>query len=158
DFMAGNIFSSSIQAGNVNRDVSLNSFNAYAQDSWQITRNLNVNLGVRWDYLSPLGDDKKDLSTFRPGVPGGIDVVGDQISQLYPSDWKMISPRIGLAYQPAWDKGMVIRAGFGLFYDTPSGNTFLAQGSLSNNGAIGIDANPAGTRPAYPHLTKGTHT
>jgi hypothetical protein len=44
---------------------------------------------------------------------------------------------------------MVIRAGFGLFYDTPSGNTFLAQGSLSNNGAIGIDANPAGAKPVY---------
>jgi len=149
DFMAGDVFSSSIQAGNVNRDVSLNSFNAYAQDSWQITRNLNLNLGVRWDSLSPIGDDKKDLSTFRPNVPGGLAVVGDQISQLYPTARKMISPRVGLAWQPDWDKGLVIRAGFGLFYDTPSGNTFLAQGSLSNNGAIGADANPAGTRPVY---------
>lgn len=149
DFMAGNIFSSSIQAGNVNRDVFLNSFNAYAQDSWQITRNLNLNLGVRWDYLSALQDDQKDLSTFRPNVAAGLAVAGDQIPELYPAASKMISPRVGLAYQPGWDKGMVIRAGFGLFYDTPSGNTFLAQGSLSNNGAIGIDANPAGTRPVY---------
>src|SRR4029077_13273872 len=75
--------------------------------------------------------------------------VGKQISQLYPSDWKMISPRVGFAYQPGWMKGLVLRAGAGLFYDTPSGNTFLAQGSLTNNGAIGIDANPAGTSPVF---------
>jgi Carboxypeptidase regulatory-like domain/TonB dependent receptor len=149
DFMAGDVFSSSIQAGNVNRNVSLNSFDLYAQDSWQVTRQLNLTLGLRWDYLSPIGDDKHDLSTFRPNVQGGIAVVGDQISQLYPSDRKMISPRLGLAYQPDWAHGLVIRAGFGLFYDTPSGNTFLAQGSLSNNGAIGAEANPGGTLPVY---------
>jgi hypothetical protein len=59
----------------------------------------------------------------------------------------MFSPRVGLAYQVS--DSLVMRAGFGLFWDTPSGNTFLAQGSLSNNGAIGADANPAGTRPVY---------
>ncbi len=59
DFLAGNVFSSSIQAGNVNRNVNLNSFNAYASDAWQVTRKLNVNLGIRWDSLSPLSDDKK---------------------------------------------------------------------------------------------------
>jgi hypothetical protein len=56
---------------------------------------------------------------------------------------------VGIAYQPKGIDGLVIRAGFGVFYDTPSGNTFLAQGSLSNNGAIGVDANPGGSRPVY---------
>jgi hypothetical protein len=149
DFLAGNVFSSSIQAGNVNRNVSLNSFNAYASDSWQVTRQFNVNAGVRWDSLTPMTNGNKDLSTFYPSVPAGLAVVGDQISQLYPSDYHMFGPRIGLSYQPIADGSIVIRAGWGLYYDTPSGNTFLAQGSLTNNGAIGVDANPAGTSPVY---------
>jgi outer membrane receptor protein involved in Fe transport len=155
DFMAGYVFSSNIQAGNVNRNVSLNNLNFYAQDSWQITHKLDLNLGLRWDYLSAISDDQKDLSTFDPDVPGGIAVVGQQLPQLYPSDKKMFSPRLGLAYQV--NSGLVIRAGFGLFWDTPSGNTFLAQGSLSNNGAIGADANPAGSRPVYA-ISKSGYT
>ncbi len=147
DFMAGNVFSSTITAGSPAREVWLNSFNLFVQDSWQVNRKLNLNLGLRYDYLGPLSDDKKDLSTFRPGVPGGLAVAGDQISSLYPAASKMFAPRIGVAYQV--NSGLVIRSGFGLFWDTPSGNTFLAQGSLSNNGAIGVDANPAGTSPVY---------
>jgi len=155
DFMAGDVFSSTIVAGNVNRNVSLNSMNAFVTDTWQITRRLSLNLGLRWDYLSPFSDSARNLSTFDPSVPGGIAVVGSQISQLYPSDFKMFSPRLGLAYQPGGINGLVIRAGFGLFYDTPNGNILLAQGSLSNNGAIGAEANPAGSEPVFSEARTG---
>jgi hypothetical protein len=155
DFLAGDVFSSTIEAGNVNRNVGQNNVNAFVNDTWQVTRQLSLNLGLRWDYLSPLTDGDHNLSTFDPNVAGGIAVVGEQIPQLYPSDFKMFSPRIGLAYQPRGIDGLVIRAGFGLFYDTPSGNTFLAQGSLSNNGAIGVDANPAGSSPVFAESRSG---
>jgi len=155
DFLAGDVFSSTIEAGNVNRNVGQNNVNAFVSDTWQVTRKLSVNLGLRWDYLSPLTDGDHNLSTFDPSVAGGIAVVGEQIPQLYPSDFKMFSPRIGLAYQPGGIDGLVIRAGFGLYYDTPSGNTFLAQGSLSNNGAIGVDANPAGSSPVFAEARSG---
>jgi len=155
DFMAGDVFSSTIEAGNVNRNIGQNNVNLYATDTWQITRKLSVNLGLRWDYLSPLTDGDHNLSTFDPSVPGGLAVVGEQIPQLYPSDFKMFSPRIGLAYQPGGINGLVIRAGFGIYYDTPSGNTFIAQGSLSNNGAIGVDANPAGSSPVFAESRSG---
>ncbi len=147
DFMAGYVYSSSIVSGDVGRELGQNSFNLYASDGWQVSRKLNLSLGLRWDYLSPLSDDKKDLSVFRPNVPGGLAVVGDQIDGLYSASKAMFAPRIGVAYQV--NNGLVIRSGFGLFWDTPSGNTFLAQGSLSNNGAIGVNANPVGTRPVY---------
>ena len=49
DFMAGNVFSSTIIAGNVGREVSQNAFNLYVQDGWQVSRKLNLSLG------SPLG-------------------------------------------------------------------------------------------------------
>ena len=153
DFMAGNVFSSNIISGDVGREVGLNSFNLYIQDGWQVTRKLNLNLGLRWDYLSALSDDNKDLSTFRSDMPGGLAVAGDQISSLYPAVGRMFAPRLGVAYQIS--PGLMLRSGFGLFWDTPSGNTFLAQGSLSNNGAIGVNANPTGTRPVYAIARSG---
>ncbi len=146
NFMAGYVFTSTIEAGNVNRNVYYNGFDGFAQDTWQVTRKLNVNLGLRWDALSPIKDGTKDLSIFDPAVPGGLATAGQQISQIYPTDWKMFSPRIGLAYEAM--PGLVIRAGFGLYRDTPSGNTFLA-GTATNGGSIGVDANPSGADPVY---------
>ena len=155
DFLAGNVFSSTIIAGDVGREVGQNAINLYIQDGWQVTRKLNLSLGLRWDSLSPLSDDKRDLSVFRPDVPGGLAVVGDQVSGLYPTSRKMFAPRVGAAYQV--NSGLVLRTGFGMFWDTPSGNTFLAQGSLSNNGAIGVDANPAGTRAGVCYCALRLH-
>jgi hypothetical protein len=155
DFMAGDVFSSTIEAGNVNRNLGQYNENAFVTDTWQATRQLSLNLGLRWDTLTPLTDGAHNLSTFDPNVAGGIAVVGQQISQLYPSDYKMFSPRIGFAWQPGGVEGLVIRGGFGLFYDTPSGNTFLAQGSLTNNGAIGVDANPGGSSPVFAEARSG---
>ncbi len=146
DFLAGDVYNSTIEAGNVNRNVHYDGFDGFAQDTWQITRKLNVNLGLRWDALTPLKDDQKDLSIFNPAVAGGLAVAGQQIPQIYPTDWKMFSPRIGVAYEAK--EGLVFRAGYGLYWDTPSGNTFLASSS-SNGGAIGVDANPAGSSPVY---------
>ena len=108
DFMAGYVYQSIIMQGDQERLVKMNSFNLFAQDSWQATRKLNVNLGLRYEYEGPLHDGKDDLSVFNPAL-GGLAVVGQQVSNLYPQYWKAVSPRLGLAYQPG--KGdLVIRA------------------------------------------------
>ncbi|HKE29105.1 MAG TPA: TonB-dependent receptor [Bryobacteraceae bacterium] len=146
DFLAGDVYTSTIEAGNVNRNVHYSNFNGFAQDNWQVTRKLNLNLGVRWDALTPIKDSNKDLSIFDPAVLGGLAVAGKDIPQIYPTDWKMFSPRVGFAYEVM--DGLVLRGGYGLYWDTPSGNTFLA-GSSSNGGSIGVDANPAGASPVY---------
>ncbi len=100
---------------------------------------------------------RRTFRVFRPNVPGGLAVVGQQVSNLYPQDWKLFSPRVGLAYQPGALPGVVIRAGFGLYYDTPATSPFLDQSSLANNGAIGVNANPAGARPVYD-ITRNAYT
>jgi hypothetical protein len=151
DFMAGYVYQSTIMEGNQERLVKMNSFNLFAQDSWQATRKLNINLGLRYEYEGPLHDGNSDLSVFNPAL-GGLAVVGQQVSNLYPKYWKAVSPRVGLAYQPG-KNDLVIRAGFGIFFDTPAmvpflDNSFsLATPSTKNNGPIGVEGNPAGTKP-----------
>ncbi len=153
DYMAGYVYQSIIMQGDQERVVKMNSFNLFAQDSWQATRKLNVNLGLRYEYEGPLHDGKDDLSVFNPAV-GGLAVVGQQVSNLYPQYWKAVSPRLGLAYSPG-KSDLVIRAGFGIFFDTPAivpfmDNSFsLATPSTKNNGPIGVEGNPAGANPVY---------
>src|SRR5437763_13305047 len=47
DFLAGDVASSTIVVGNPERFVHVNAFNAYIQDSFQVTKKLNLNYGLR---------------------------------------------------------------------------------------------------------------
>ena len=152
DFMAGDVYQSIIMRGNQERFVTMNSFNIFGQDVWQVTRKLNLNLGLRYEYEGPIHDDGHDLSVFNP-AKGGLVVAGQQVGDIYQRYWKNISPRVGFAYQPTAGGDLVIRGGIGLFFDTPAivpflDNSFsLATASTQNNGPIGVEGNPAGTKP-----------
>src|SRR5262249_19956319 len=61
DYLAGRVASSTIAVGDPERFVTVNAFNFFLQDAWQLTSKLNVNLGLRYDYFGPLHSDRKDL-------------------------------------------------------------------------------------------------
>jgi hypothetical protein len=152
DFLQGEGSSATLYNGILDRNDSENNFNIFAQDTNQITPHLTLTYGLRWEYLSPIGDDQRDLSTFRPGTPadsldltGGLAVVGSDISEPYKAFAKQIEPRFGFNWQPtilpSITKGMVLRGGIGLYFDQPGAGNWLAATSLAGN--------PAGTRPLY---------
>src|SRR5436190_2021982 len=64
DYLAGDVVSSTIAVGNIERFVTVNAFNFSVQDAVQLTRKLNVNLGLRYEYFGPLHSSKKDLANF----------------------------------------------------------------------------------------------
>lgn len=152
DYLQGEGSSAQLYNGNLDRSVSDNNFNLYAQDNFQVTPNFNVNYGLRWDYISPVGDDQKDLSVFRPGtapssldLTGGLAVVGSDIKEPYKSDILQLAPRVGFSWQPTIfqkiTNGMVVRGAIGLYFDTTGLGTWIYATSLAGN--------PAGTRPLY---------
>ena len=141
DFLAGNFASSSIAVGNAERKVVVNGFDFFAQDSWQITRRLNVNWGLRWDYFGPLHSSHKDLAVFIPSA-GGIKIQGNGIGDIFPGDKNNFAPRLGFAYQPTSREDLVVRGGIGVFYDQINMNPFLDF--RPPNAADGLEDNPAG--------------
>jgi hypothetical protein len=145
DFLAGDVSRSSIALGDPTRLVFVKDFNLFAQDAWQLTRKLTVNYGLRWDYLGPLANDKKNLSVFIPSQ-GGLVFQGAGISSVYPKDFKNFSPRVGFAYRPKEDTNLVVRGGFGVYFDRPNLNPFL-DNRPANGAPNGLEGNPAGASP-----------
>jgi Carboxypeptidase regulatory-like domain len=152
DFLQGESSSATLYNGNLDRTAWENNFNLYFADSFQITHSFNINYGLRWDFLSPISDSTQDLATFRAGTPanstnltGGLAVVGRDIPKAYNASALQFGPRIGFSWQPNFlssiTKGMVIRAGAGLYFDQAGPGTWLYATSLAGN--------PAGTRPLY---------
>lgn len=150
DFLGGYVAAGSIARGNAERQVFINTFDLFAQDSWQITQTLNLNYGVRYDYIQPMHSKYQNLSVFRPELTAsnGLAFQGNQISEVYPSDWTNFSPRVGFSYAPRIWKGTVLRGGFGMFFDTPNANPFL-DNRPGNQAPNGLEGNPGGPDPVY---------
>jgi len=150
DFLAGDVVSSAIAVGDPERFVTVNAFNSYFQDQWQLTRKLNVNLGLRYEYFGPLHSDRKDIAVFIPGK--GLVVQGAGIDSIFPPNRNDFAPRLGFAYQPT-DKGDVVVRGFlGVFYDQINMNPFL-DFRPPIAGAQGIQGNPIGAFPVSTYST-----
>jgi hypothetical protein len=144
DFLAGRVSTSTIAVGNPERFVSVNAYNMYFQDAWQLTRKLNVNLGLRYEYFGPLHSDRKDIGVFIPGV--GLPIQGAGIGSIFPPNHNDFAPRLGFAYQPT-DKGdLVVRGGFGIYFDQINMNPFL-DFRPPIAAAQGIQGNPVGPFP-----------
>ena len=132
DFLLGNANqlaqANAVSHNNYNYDPSL-----YAQDDWQITHRLNLNLGIRWEVFPPyLGDNS--YGTFQPGVqstvipsaPVGILYQGDPgvPEGIFNTSYMNFAPRVGFAYDAFGNGKTGIRGGFGLFFfEQNSGNS-----------------------------------
>jgi hypothetical protein len=135
-----------ITSGNLQRNYWLNGGTMFAQDTWKVSSSLTLNYGLNWVYQSPINDYSYRISTFIP-AGGGI-VPLTKLGSLWPSDVKDFGPRFGFAYQPKFSNKLVVRGGYGVFYQVPNVNYF-GNSSTSNGAATGILANPGGTSPVY---------
>jgi hypothetical protein len=154
DFLAGEVYTSSFASGNAERTVYVNSYDLFAQDAWQLTRRLNVNYGLRYDYVGPLHNGDRNLPTFRPGSATGLLVQGNGIDNLYPQDRNNFAPRLGFAFQPRENGSLVVRGAFGVYFDSSSLSPFF-DNRPSNGGPNGFEGNPAGTSPVQTVTPSG---
>ena len=87
----------------------------YFQDDWKVTPKLTLNLGLRWEYESPLTTANNEYSRIDPTTGQVLFAGKNSSASLGLSASKLdVGPRIGLAYSP--DQKTVIRSGFGIFY------------------------------------------
>ncbi|HWE49321.1 MAG TPA: carboxypeptidase regulatory-like domain-containing protein [Bryobacteraceae bacterium] len=149
DFLAGEPSNSSgatIVRGNPEKIYLVNSFDAWAHDTYQVTSQFSVNYGVRYTYQGA-PHTAGDLYNFLPSQ-------GFVTTPLYTPSKLDFAPRFGFAYTPVKGGKWVVRGGFGFFYDVPAVSEFTAAGGVGNGGANGAAYNPTGASPVYTLTAK----
>ena len=123
-------------------------YGLFIQDDFKVTRDLTLNLGLRWDVDMPRHEAKNFTSNFSPtandpefNIPGAM-VFGTNCkgcNTAWADTWyKDIGPRIGFAYSPSQLEGKtVFRGGAGILYGPLQYSDF--GGSMNT----GYRANPS---------------
>lgn len=130
DFLLGIPDTSSIAFGNADKYLRSTLYDAYIQDDLRVSPSLTLNVGVRWEYNSPITelygrlvnlDVVPGFSAVAPVVAS--DPAGPLTGMKYPDslvhpDKHAFQPRIGLSWRPFPASSMVVRAGYGVNYNT----------------------------------------
>jgi hypothetical protein len=143
DFLEGFAQQTSLQSGAHDYNFSSNTISLYVQDNWRMGKNLTLNAGLRYEYVTPFNeangqlvnlDVAPDFSAVAPVLPGQTGPITGRVfpDALVHADHNNFAPRVGIAWKP-WPK-TVLRAGYGINY---------------NIGQYGLMANQLGFQPPF---------
>jgi hypothetical protein len=111
----------------------------YVEDKYQATRNLTIDVGLRYELSQPPHDKQNNLSAFVPGAGfapntsyvfeyakatapetiAGQPVVPPKYGPaIVRTNYKDFAPRLGLAWMPFGKPKWSVRASYGIFFDT----------------------------------------
>ena len=107
-------------------------YRPFVQDDWRVTKDLTLNLGVAWAFVTPISEVANrqanfDFAAAKFLIPGQS---ADKWAGIK-MDKTAVEPRIGLAWKPWGSQTTVIRGGYAMFHD-----------SSWNQGAQGLWQNP----------------
>jgi hypothetical protein len=125
DFLLGIPDTSAVAFGNADKYFRQSSYDAYVTDDWRISSELTVNAGVRWEYGAPITELYGRLVNLdvAPGFTAAVPVTAINPPAGYPDslihpDKHGVEPRAGIAWRPISGSSLVVRAGYGIEYNT----------------------------------------
>jgi len=139
DFLLGIPDTSSIAFGNADKYFRESAYDAFITDDWRVSPQLTVNAGMRWEYGAPITELYNRLvnldivPVFAAATPVvANDPVGLLTGQTYPEslvrpDKRGFEPRIGISWRPISGSSVVVRGGYGIYYDTSVYQTVAVQ-------------------------------
>ncbi len=164
-YTADGFIATTFLQGDANRYYRSRENGEFVQDKFQIRPNLSISAGLRFDYHGGLTEKNGRLYNFNP-ADYSYDPVNDVItstgfliagnnpafptkgvsdSTLTGRQWGL-APRIGLAWSPRmFNSKIVVRAGWGMYYDRGELFSYLSPGFASGviaGGPFGVNQSP----------------
>ncbi len=157
--------------GNASRYYRANQLGMYIEDKYQVTPNLSLTGGIRYDWDGGLTEKYGRIFNFNPSLynydagsdtitNSGLIIAGNNANgtkgvsntTLTGRQWG-IGPRVGAAWSPARDhNSLVIRTGAGIYYDRGELYTYFSPGY-----AIGtVTGGPFGVNQQLPFVNDST--
>jgi hypothetical protein len=137
DFLLSRPASANIRYGNPDKYFRSSNYALYLNDDFRMSSKMSWTLGVRWDYSAPSTekwnritnlDVSPDFSTVTPITPGTVSPFNGTLpNSLVRPDRNNIAPRVGLAWKPFSRHSLVVRSGYGVYY-----NGAIYQSVVSN--------------------------
>jgi hypothetical protein len=97
-------------------------------DDWRLSPRLTLNAGIRWDYATPVTelynrlvnlDIAPGYAAVAPVLSGEAGVYSGSLpTALVRPNRNNFSPRLGFAWRPSTKGSMVVRGGYGIYYNT----------------------------------------
>ena len=131
DFVGG-FFDNYYQFSSAIYGIRTHQIDFFAQDAWKITKNLSLDYGLRYEHNSPQVDPRNQIqgwfpgaqSTLYPDSPPNFLYAGDPGTPnrglVYP-DYRNFAPRFGFSWDMLGNAKLVMRGGFGIFWDLEDG-------------------------------------
>ena len=131
---------------------------AYIQDEWKVSPSFTAHLGLRWEFFGQAVNKLHNETVAResnpatafwdPALPLADRTVGS-VDQNY----KNFEPRIGFAWNPDFDKNLVVNAGYSINANPAFYNIFLLDAIASpvaNTGSVNCNGT---CQPADGNMT-----
>jgi outer membrane receptor protein involved in Fe transport len=149
DFLIGELNQTTRQVGTEPNYLFSSNYSGFAQDDWRVSSRLTVNLGVRYELMTPpvekygrmtnflpeygvlaLSDDKtlqgSNVTFTDPSKVGTAAQLGLPKALVY-TRYNNLAPRLGFAWRPFGGNKTVVRSGYGIYYGSAMQNPVRQQ-------------------------------
>jgi Carboxypeptidase regulatory-like domain len=168
DFLLGYPTTAQVGIGRATIDGITHWAHFYAQDNWQITSNLKLDLGLRYEFNQNMTDKSNQIAAVDTAVPGGRFVIASDAGARISAAADALLPQLPIPYIPSsqagWNNSLLVSRPLrlaprgGIAWNLPRLKSVVRAGAgvYANQAAYSIVTNLAQNVPFF--VTKTVNT